>query len=455
MRSYAPAGRRYGKTERIMKETMTFLFIAALFAAQLFATNARVESMGKSADFFMDDVSIYENPANINIYPNFLIGELGKMVEFKDTNTNYKNQDPSHPYGGGILAFSLNKDREAETRYPMLCVGAMMNHENELVEVLMNAARANGHIIPPPTVPNSDFFIGYTLPNGTMVGGHLYAALQNVEIPGDALDDSWQELGDVGITTGVDSLDSAVLTSVVSNKRFEWQSRVVRGDLGVNMPLTQNIDMEVAGGLALLQYSGMQSSSLGAFSIDDYDKTDISYFVSARWFSSLVSLNGEIVPILKVKGISVRKYEVFELTAGVGANVTLDRGFFWAGAEVVHNATTVPVGANKTVNETNLAIPLSFGIERNIVWDWFVMRVGFKKVVYGRSENQRDLTVLESNPEADMTVGDHAGIGVGLNIEEKLKIDGVVAEDIFYKWGNLISGNSHHVLTTITATYSF
>jgi hypothetical protein len=30
-----------------------------------------------------------------------------------------------------------------------------------------------------------------------------------------------------------------------------------------------------------------------------------------------------------------------------------------------------------------------------------------------------------------------------------------VAEDIFYKWGNLISGNSHHILTTITATYSF
>jgi hypothetical protein len=214
--------------------------------------------------------------------------------------------------------------------------------------------------------------------------------------------------------------------------------------------------MEVSGGLALLQYRGPDPSlvNLRGLNIEGDDATDLSYFVSARWFSSLVSLNGEIVPLLKLKRISVRKYEVFELTAGVGANVTLDRGFFWAGAEFVYNETAVPV-AGGTENETNLAIPLSFGIERNIVWDWFVMRVGFKKIVYGSSTNQRDLSVLESNPESDMTISDHAGVGVGLNIEEKLKIDGVVAEDIFYKWGNLISGNSHHILTTITATYSF
>lgn len=437
-----------------MKKAIVSIFIAGLFAIQAGATNARVESMGKSADFFMDDVSIYENPANINIYPNFLIGELGRMVEFKDTNTNYKNQDPAHPYGGGILAFSLNKDKEAETRYPMLCVGAMMNHENELVEVLMQAAAANGHKIPRPVVPNSDFFVGYTLANGTMLGGHLYAAMQDVVVPGDELNASRGNLASLGISTGVDSLDSAAF-SVSSNKDFEWSSTVVRGDVGVNMPLSQNVDMEISGGLALLQYSGPNHSGLGALGIKGDDGTDLSYFINARWFSSLVSLNGEIVPVLKMKRILVRKYEVFELTAGVGANVTLDRGFFWAGTEFVRNATTVPVGTNKTENETSISIPLSFGIERNIVWDWFVMRVGFTKVLYGSTVNQRDLEILETNPEADMTARDHAGVGVGLNIEEKLKIDGVVAEDIFYKWGNLISGNSHHILTTITATYSF
>ena len=40
-----------------------------------FATFARVESMGKNTTYIMDDVSIFDNPANINLYPNYLIGE--------------------------------------------------------------------------------------------------------------------------------------------------------------------------------------------------------------------------------------------------------------------------------------------------------------------------------------------------------------------------------------------
>ena len=53
-----------------------------LFIVQLcFASSARVESMGKSATFFMDDASIFDNPANINVFPNFLIGEMGYFTE--------------------------------------------------------------------------------------------------------------------------------------------------------------------------------------------------------------------------------------------------------------------------------------------------------------------------------------------------------------------------------------
>ncbi|OGS37459.1 MAG: hypothetical protein A2293_11030 [Elusimicrobia bacterium RIFOXYB2_FULL_49_7] len=439
-----------------MKAATLCVLLVVLFASQAFSTNSRVESMGKSSDFFMDDVGIFENPANINIYPNFLIGEMGRMVEFSDSNTNYKNQDPSHPYGGGILAFSLNKDKEAETRYPMICVGAMMNRQNELVDVLENAAVANGHIIPDPVVPNSDFFLGYTMANGIMLGGHMYAAMQSVTVPGSKMLASQAKLESVGITTGTVAGDTGVFNHYSSQRDLEWSSTVVKGDLGINMPLTQNIDMELSFGLGLLSYTGNEDTArLGAFSIPTYDDNDLSFFVNARWFSSLASLNGEIVPVVKFKRISVRDYQVREITGGLGANITLDRGFFWAGTEFIHNKTTSPVGNNKTKEETCVSIPLSFGIERNIVWDWFVMRVGFKKVLYGSQTDQNEMSMLETNPEADMTAADHVGFGVGLNIEEKLKIDGVVAEDIPYKWGNLISGNSHHILTAITATYSF
>jgi hypothetical protein len=46
-----------------------------------FATFARVESMGKNTTYIMDDVSIFDNPANINLYPNYLIGEFGLYNE--------------------------------------------------------------------------------------------------------------------------------------------------------------------------------------------------------------------------------------------------------------------------------------------------------------------------------------------------------------------------------------
>jgi hypothetical protein len=335
----------------------------------------------------------------------------------------------------------------------MVCVGAMMNHKNEMVDVLMDAAKANGNIIPTPQVPNSDFFVGYTLPNGLMLGGHFYADVQKVTVPGANLYASRAELKAAGITSGSDSLDAAVLNTTVTGDA-EWTSEVYRGDLGVNMPLTQNMDLEVSGGLGLLQYSG--PNLLDTFKIPPHSTNDISYFLNARLFSTLLSLNGELVPVFKIKQINVRSYEVLEWSTGLGANVTLDRGFFWAGAEFIRNSTDQPSGAGgQSKNITTVHIPLSFGIERNVVWEWLVLRVGFRKVVWGTSTNQNDFSKLETNPENDMSINDHVGGGIGINIEEKLKIDAVMAEDFLYKWGNLISGNEHHIFTRITATYSF
>ena len=45
--------------------------------------------------------------------------------------------------------------------------------------------------------------------------------------------------------------------------------------------------------------------------------------------------------------------------------------------------------------------------------------------------------------------------GIGINVEEKLKVDATLAEDILYTFGNLLSGPSHHVISRISATYSF
>jgi hypothetical protein len=424
------------------------VFLLLTVASAALATNARVESMGKTPTFFMDDMSIYENPANISIYPNFLIGEAGHMTIFKDSSSLSENQDPSEPYGGGILSFSLNKDKDADSRYPMLSVGAMLNHRNEMVDVLLEAAEANGHIIPTPVVPNSDFFLGYALPSGTMFGGHLYVARQNISVPQNRLFEERNRLKEAGLeltSTDFSRIDTS------RAKGLTWISNAIRGDLGLNMPLGQNRDLEVSLGLGVLNYHGTADTSIGRFSIPAYEETDMSYFVSARLFSTLVSLNGEVVPVFKYKKIAVRNYEKSELDLGIGANITLDRGFFWFGTEFIKSTTTKQDGSELNSFE----VPLGFGIERNVVWDWLVLRVGFRKTIWGTVENSEGLSMNFTNPEADMTSRDHVGGGIGINIEEKLKIDAVMAEDVLYKWGNLVSGNSHHVFSRITATYSF
>ncbi len=425
------------------------LFFVGVVVSVVCATNARVESMGKTATFFMDDISIYENPANVSIYPNFLIGEPGRITLFKDTSSLSENQDPSAPYGGGIISFSLNKDREADSRYPLLSFGVMLNRQNEMVSVLREAAEANNHVVPTPVVPNSDFFVGYAMPGGAMVGGHLYAARQSITVPVRKLASSASMLAEVGIFMADSIIDS--ITASYYARDLVWTSNAVKGDLGLNIPIGQNRDLEFSFGLGMLNYHGNDYLTMGNLAIPSYTKTDLSYFVSSRLFSTMVSLNGEIVPVVKYKKISVRSYEKREFELGIGANVTLDRGFFWFGTEWING--TVSKADGSEINRID--VPISFGIERNVVWDWLVLRVGFRKTIWGVVENSDGVSMNFTNPEADMTVNDHVGGGIGINIEEKLKIDAVMAEDILYKWGNLLSGNSHHIFSRITATYSF
>ena len=53
------------------------------------------------------------------------------------------------------------------------------------------------------------------------------------------------------------------------------------------------------------------------------------------------------------------------------------------------------------------------------------------------------------------SINDAVGFGVGINIEEKLKVDATLAEDLPYTFGNLFSGPMHHLVSRISATYSF
>jgi hypothetical protein len=154
---------------------------------------------------------------------------------------------------------------------------------------------------------------------------------------------------------------------------------------------------------------------------------------------------------LEVRNLA-QDMQILDINGGLGLNLNIDRGFFWAGLEGLYESES-NTEDSKTLKE-RFGGRISFGIERNVVWDWLVWRTGgMKTIMYERTGEQSGKWI--QNPESDASDEDVLGFGVALNIENRLKVDGVIAEDIFYTFTNLFSGNHHHLMTRISVTYSF
>ncbi|WP_173473637.1 hypothetical protein [Fibrobacter succinogenes] len=414
-----------------------------------FATFARIESMGKNTTYIMDDVSIFDNPANINLYSNYLIGEFGPYTDRVDVGAN---RDPQHPNFGGIFSIAIGGDNNPD---PRISIGGLFGRiDADLIQYLPNAVIGdNGKTTKvPETVTNFDGFLGGTLSNGNAWGLHVYIAQQD---GGDLDEDGNYQVND-------DSYAS-----------------IVQAGGGMNFQFTNYFDLEFSLALARIQY--------GPEHHNFFDDGNFSWLIKSRAFFTLDAINGELVPALNLKFIEAPGQEDTHAQVGVGVNVALDRGFFWMGLDFIYNKRKahdiIFDVASKTWtydsrNEdhkywderTDIGGMISFGIERNIWWDWFVIRVGGQKSILYTDCNVHNKNIdrykknneygickddgnfFSTNPLADGTSKDHVGFGFGINIEEKLKIDVTVAEDLLFR--NPFQGEGR-LFSRISATYSF
>jgi hypothetical protein len=171
-----------------------------------------------------------------------------------------------------------------------------------------------------------------------------------------------------------------------------------------------------------------------------------------------------LVPIFNYAVLKAPGREYTRLRFGVGVNVSLDRGFFWLGAQglfdedgrdgfVPNQGRGIFLAGGPSASETIRGGLVNFGIERNIWWDWLVLRVGGQKEITYRDVQSEgagpSYNYIFTNSTADGTAGDVVGFGVGINVEEKLKVDATLAEDMLYTFGNLFSGPQHHVVEDI------
>jgi hypothetical protein len=417
-------------------------------AGLVHATNARVESMGKHDTYFMDDVSIWSNPANANIYPNYLIGELGQM-RYNAPVTNGAmdmsalaryNKDPQAPWFGAVFAKSFSADANSGNRYPQFVVGGAFNRNDDLLKYLpakvqLNHADGDTVLAMQDPAVKFDALVGFATSNGMLFGAKLYMAM------GDS-------------------------SSNAASAPVEKLTNLWAATLGANLPLAQGLDVELAFTAATID------AEATARKYSYKSESDLSLMGSARAFIMAPAISGVVVPSVSVRQMDAPGIENdIRLTAGSGVNVSLDRGFFWIGADYTMSSTEIRLTADgaassdKDVSVTTMdanSARVSFGIERNVWWDWFVLRVGGQKVFTGEETSYKGMdgktvtvTDITTNPEGDGTENDHVSFGFGLNIEDKLKVDAVVAEDILFTGGNLFGGPADHVLSRVSATYSF
>ena len=419
------------------------LTVGVLGVGSAFATFARVESMGKNTTYIMDDVSIFDNPANINLYPNYLIGGFGPYLTDVETGTN---KDPQHPTFGGIFSLSLGSEEAPD---PRLSIGGLFGREDALLfRFLPNYyvdENGNKHSLP-KTVTNFDGFLGGTLSDGNALGLHIYVAHQD---------------GGYETESGEYQVDDDSYASVI------------RADAGINLQLTNTMDWELSGGIARIQY-GPEHKNF-------FDDGDFSYLVNSRAFVTLDAIDGELVPAMNAHFLKAPGIRETHAQAGLGINVGLDRGFFWMGADFVWNkkkahdcsfdydtgVSTYDVQSKDHSywdKRKDIGGVISFGIERNIWYDWFVIRVGGQKsILYTEcsvdSHNagksgicSDDGSFFSTNPIGNGTMDDHVGWGFGINIEEKLKIDVTIAEDLLFR--NPFQGEGRW-FSRLDATYSF
>ena len=105
---------------------------------------------------------------------------------------------------------------------------------------------------------------------------------------------------------------------------------------------------------------------------------------------TLEAIDGELVPAASGSFIQSPGIRNIHAQAGLGINVALDRGFFWLGADFIWNQLKAHDWEfNYTTNESTynsqnsdelmwdkrkeIGGQISFGIERNIWFDWFVI----------------------------------------------------------------------------------
>ena len=420
------------------------LFSVLAAAAMVFATEARVESMGNNSDFIRDDVSVFENPATAFDFGNLLVGALGKLEK---RDNQWERQDE---WFGGWAVYPLNDKVK-------LGLGATLNRQFSLISQYQS-------------LNDKDFFWiqngndRFQLRNGTLFVDlldilNMPAPYGNVYAFGGATYDNFLSVAVGGRYAGYQKDSGSRNNSAISVSggnlgvvyRFDQHS--LEADINYdNFQLTKNADfLDVNDTVRPVKLS--------------YDEN--SFNVKLRMMYVLSPKN-TIVPVLLLDKTNILGISNTDLGAGVGFTRALYKGSVWAGMKYVNHAATYPdlvLGQPIYTKDGNTQLPpgvkessnklvYSFGVEKKMLWDWFTLRVGGNKVFEYLTKKDKDekATIEQSLQERDV---DAVAWGIALGTpDDRLLFDITVSEA--FPYSNFLAGGEDGVmLYRISAALKF
>ncbi len=421
-----------------MKKFFTMLFVLAITVGSAFATEARIEGMGKNDRYMLDEVSMFTNPGSFLLYPNILTGSLGNY-----TKVNWDRNLTDQWFGGWLTIDNI-------------VVGAVLNRKDPLEKYLID--RKDLKYTQELSAPLYVMWNGDTVTSsGTSDSKYMWAGKSHIR---DTLDEVTLNteiptpVGDVDVflgynlgKIGVGARFFVARQESLYNGDRKSASGIIKGNVGLVMKLDEKDFVDVSFSLANITYFSKIASGHG---IPDLETGTKAFSANARAFLTTPYFKGQIVPSVKFEQTMVANDTISYVSPGVGYQREIEGGLFWAGLDYGYEKNIdVEAGvSNEVVTQSG---NFSFGIEKQIAWPWFTLRVGGTKSI----AREKDTSAVQNvtNSDNDRSVGDVVGAGFSFQVGENLTFDVTANERIPFT--NPLNGSIATLATKICATYAF
>ncbi|OGJ90014.1 MAG: hypothetical protein A2268_12595 [Candidatus Raymondbacteria bacterium RifOxyA12_full_50_37] len=437
------------------------LALLLAFCGVLYASYSRIESMGKTDFYFEDDMNMFVNPANMALHSSFIFGELGTTMTDSALITDpYVIRETAYnPWFGGVFS----KDLKNESRFS---VGMAFNRDDKWVS-LMNGIidlantdtvfKDNSGIGPmlPKVINKVDLAIAYRHPSRFSVGALIY---------GGANRDNQTQ---ISVAENYSKREAFMVKGILGVTKHFMNNFFLEGSFGTSVhdftyrSFDQTLQVKPRKGLNLFGHLRMFVPLSDRFSL--VPVANFEQVLQGHQFTDI----GDVDSVLAANDVN----DYLDVSGGFGFNFFeaekktqfifgMDGHFLKAQNDrtITVNGAAPPDGGYSGGKSEDLYGVFTFGIERQLYWNWLVVRAGGRKV-FGISRTVTTTTSkieqMWENPATNNSRSDLIGVGLGVNFLRKLQLDFTLSEDIPYSILYVVSGVSGNVFTRFSCSYYF